>query len=108
MPSFWLPSSGRQSRATASSDGPLTIYILTTAPKWPRNSPPPILGPFLFEFCADQSGGGLGAGPDVGREKGRGGVPETEIVTVCNQKTEPIPGLWHSVLKVTKILRIGK
>ena len=53
-------------------------------------------------------GGGLGAGPGVGREKGRGGVPETGIVTVCNQKTEPIPGLWHSVLKVTKILRIRK
>ena len=53
-------------------------------------------------------GGGLGAGHGVGREKGRGGVPETGIVTVCNQKTEPIPGLWRSVLKVTKILRIGK
>ena len=53
-------------------------------------------------------GGGLGAGHGVGREKGRGGVPEIEIVTVCNQKTEPIPGLWRSVLKVTKILRIGK
>ena len=71
MPSFWLPSSGRQSRATASSDGPLTIYILTTAPKWPRNLPPPILGPFLFEFCADQSGaawepGQMWAGKRVG------------------------------------------
>ena len=53
-------------------------------------------------------GGGLGAGHGVGREKGRGRVPETGIVTVCNQKTEPIPGLWHSVLKVTKILRIRK
>ena len=53
-------------------------------------------------------GGGLGAGPDVGREKGRGGVPETGIVTICNRKTEPIPGLWRSVLKVTKILRIRK
>lgn len=53
-------------------------------------------------------GGGLGAGHGVGREKGRGGVPETGFVTICNQKTEPIPGLWRSVLKVTKILRIRK
>lgn len=65
-------------------------------------------GAVPFWILRRPMGDGLGAGHGVGGKRAGEGVPETGIVTVCNQKTEPIPGLWRSVLKVTKILRIRK
>lgn len=90
MPSFWLPSSGRQSRATASSDGPLTITS-DDGSKMAEEFASSHFGPFLFEFWPT-NGGWPGSRVRYGPGKGQGrGDQKPELLPFVTRKQNLFP-----------------
>ena len=91
MPSFWLPSSGRQSRATASSDGPLTITS-DDGSKMAEEFASSHFGAVPFWILRRPMGGGLGAGTRRGPGKGQGrGYQKPELLPFVTRKQNLFP-----------------